>query len=46
MRQINKDFVLIKIKYLGKIGKIINKLKEQNMKLIMTKDGNWEITII
>ena len=46
VRQINKDFVLIKIKYLGKIGKIIKKLKEQNMSLIMTKEGNWEITII
>ena len=39
VRQINKDFVLIKIKYLGKIGKIIKKLKEQNMSLIMTKEG-------
>ena len=46
VRQINKDFVLIKIKYLGKIGNIIKKLKEQNMSLIMTKEGNWEITII
>ena len=46
VRQLNKDYVLVKIKYLGKIDKIINKLKDQNMDLIMTSDGQWEINII
>ena len=45
MQQLNKDYVLVKIKYLGKIDKIINKLKNQRINLIMT-DGQWSLNII
>ena len=45
VQQLNKDFVLVKIKYLGKINKIIKKLKDQNIDLKM-KDGQWKINII
>jgi len=42
--QINKDYALVKIKYLGKIDKIINKLENQKMKLIM-RDGQWQLNV-
>ena len=45
VQQINKDYVLVKIRYLGKISKIINKLKKQNIDLQMIK-GQWELKII
>ena len=45
VQQLNKDYVLIKIKYLGKINKIINKLKDQNIKLKMIS-GQWQLKII
>ena len=45
VQQINKDYVLIKIRYLGKINKIINKLKKQNIDLRMIK-GQWQLNII
>tara|TARA_B100001093_G_scaffold273725_1_gene261613 strand:+ start:73 stop:1119 length:1047 start_codon:yes stop_codon:yes gene_type:complete len=45
IQQLNKDYVLIKIKYLGKINKIINKLKDQNIKLKMIS-GQWQLKII
>ena len=45
IRQLNKDFALAKIKYLGKINKIINKLKDQNINLKMKK-GQWQLKII
>jgi len=45
VQQINKDYVLVKIKYLGKISKIINKLKNQNIDLKMIA-GQWQINII
>ena len=44
VQQLNKDHVLIKIKYLGKIQKIIRKLKEQNISLKMA-NGQWQIKI-
>ena len=43
--QFNKDYALVKIKYLGKIDKIINKLKDKNMSLIML-DGQWKLNVI
>ena len=43
--QLNKDFALAKIKYLGKISKIISKLKNQNINLKMKK-GQWQLKII
>ncbi len=45
VQQINKDYVLIKIRYLGKIGKIIKKLKNQDIDLKMIK-GQWQLKII
>ena len=45
VQRLNKDFVLIKIKFLGKIKKIIRKFKDQKLNLKMT-DGQWEIEII
>ena len=44
VQQLNKDYALVKIKYLGKIKKIINKLKEQNINL-KRFNGEWEINI-
>ena len=45
VQELNKDYVLVKIKYLGKINKIINKLKEQKINLTMT-EGQWHLNII
>ena len=45
IQKLNKDYVLIKIKYLGKIKKIINKLENQKIKLKMVA-GQWELEII
>ena len=43
--EFNKDDVLIKIKYLGKIDKIINKLNNQKINLQM-KNGQWQLNMI
>ena len=45
VQQLSKDYVLVKIKYLGKIHKIINKLKDQNINLKMIA-GQWQLNII
>ncbi len=45
VQQLNKDYALVKIKYLGKIDKIINKLKEQKINLKLIK-GQWLLNII
>ena len=45
VQQLNKDYALVKIKYLGKINKIINKLKDENINLIMIA-GQWQLNII
>ena len=45
VQQLNKDYVLVKIKYLGKINKIIDKLKDQNINLKMIA-GHWQLDII
>ena len=45
VQELNKDYVLLKIKYLGKINKLINKLKDQQINLIMT-EGQWHLNII
>ena len=44
IQQLNKDYVLIKIKYLGKIDKIINKLKDENIDLKMN-EGQWQLSL-
>ena len=45
VQQLNKDYVLVKIKYLGKINKIINKLEDHNLGLKMI-EGEWQLKII
>jgi len=45
VQELNKDYVLVKIKYLGKINKIIKKLKDQNIDLNM-REGQWQLNII
>ena len=45
VQQLTKDYVLVKIKYLGKINKIMNKLKDQKIDLKMIA-GQWQLTII
>ena len=43
--EINRKYVLLKIKYLGKINKIIDQLKKQNI-LLELKNGQWSLKII
>ena len=45
VQELNKDYVLVKIKYLGKISKIINKLKNEDINLKMIA-GQWQLNII
>jgi len=45
VQELNKDYILVKIKYLGKIDKIIDKLKEQNINLKMIA-GQWQLNIV
>ncbi len=45
VQKLNKDYVLVKIKYLGKIDKIINKLRDQKISLKMV-NGQWLLNII
>ena len=45
IQELNKDYALVKIKYLGKIEKIISKLKSQNINLQLIK-GQWQLTEI
>ena len=45
VQQLNKDYVLVKIKYLGRIDKIIKKLKDEKMNLEL-KNGIWQLSII
>ena len=45
MQELNKDYVLIKFKYLGKLEKIISQLKEN--KIILEQTTNeWSLKII
>ena len=45
VQELNKDYVTVKIKYLGKINKIINKLKDEKIDLKMIA-GQWKLKII
>ena len=44
VRQLNKDYALVKIKYLGKINKIIKKLNNQKMDLKLV-NGKWLLNL-
>ncbi len=45
VQQLNKDYALVRIKYLGNVTKIIKKLKDHNMNLKKTGDS-WDLNII
>ncbi len=45
VQEFNKNYILLKIKYLGKLDKIINQLKNQNIKLTLIGD-QWRLRII
>ena len=45
VQELNKDYVMIKIKYLGRINKIISKLKDEKIDLLMIA-GQWQLKII
>ena len=45
VQELNKDYAMIKIKYLGKINKIISKLKDEKIDLKMIA-GQWQLKII
>ena len=42
MQEFNKNFINLRIKYLGKLDKIINQLKNENIKLQLIND-EWII---
>ena len=44
-QEINRKYVILKIKYLGKINKIIDQLKVQNI-LLEFKNDQWSLEII
>ena len=37
VQKFNKDFMNLRIKYLGKLGKIINQLKKENINFTINK---------
>ena len=45
VQELNKDYVLIKFKYLGKLEKIINQLKENKI-ILEQKANEWSLKII
>ena len=45
VQEFNKDFVNLKIKYLGKLEKIINELKKENIELKLIND-QWLVKIL
>ena len=44
VQEFNNKYVLLKIRYLGKLDKIINQLKQQNIMLEFTND-KWNLKI-
>ena len=45
VQQFNKNYVNLRIKYLGKFEKLTNQLKEENIKLQLV-DDQWLIKIL
>ena len=45
VQELNKDYAVIKIRYFGRITKIIKKLKDKKMNLRQEADG-WVLNII
>ena len=44
VQEFNNTYALIKIKYLGKLDKIINQLKEQKI-ILSLKDDQWRLEL-
>lgn len=45
VQELNKDYVLIKLKYLGKLAKIISQLKENRI-ILEQRENEWSLKII
>ena len=45
MQELNTDYVNLKIKYLGKINKIIEQLKNENI-ILELKGDQWSVELI
>ena len=45
VQEFNKDSMNLRIKYLGKLDKIINQLKKENINLSLIRD-QWVITTL
>ena len=45
VQELNKDFVLIKLKYLGKLSKIISQLKKNRI-ILEQRENEWRLKII
>ena len=45
VQEFNNDYVLLKIKYLGKIDRIIKRLNEEKI-ILKIIDNQWELKII
>ena len=45
VQEINNEYVLLKIKYLGKLEKIINELKKEKI-ILKQKNDEWGIQLI
>ena len=45
VQELNKDFVLIKLKYLGKLSKIISQLKKDRI-ILEQRENEWSLKII
>ena len=45
VQEINSEYVLLKIKYLGKLEKIINELKKEKI-ILKQKNDEWSIKLI
>ena len=45
VQEFNKDYMSLRIKYLGKLDKIINQLKKENINLSLIRD-QWVITTL
>tara|TARA_Y100001958_G_C21147847_1_gene484754 strand:- start:81 stop:1127 length:1047 start_codon:yes stop_codon:yes gene_type:complete len=45
VQELNKDYILIKLKYLGKLDKIINQLKKNRI-ILEQRENEWSLKII
>ena len=45
VKQFNKDYMYLRIKYLGKLKKIIEQLNNKNINLIF-KDNQWHVKVL